>query len=67
MADGNFKADHVRQANADDDVWLSDGAGMVPNRQKYLDFLKTAMERSTVSFSSVPSRCRCRAAAEPFD
>lgn len=48
VADGNFKADHVRQRNVDSDVWLSDGTGMVPNRQEYLDFLKTALERSTV-------------------
>lgn len=48
MADGNFKADHVRQKNADGDVWLSEGAGMIPERQKYHSFLEKAIERLTV-------------------
>jgi hypothetical protein len=53
VADGNFKADHVRQKNADGDVWLSEGAGMIPKRATYHSFLETAIERLTVSFKSV--------------
>lgn len=49
VADGNFKADHVRQKRADGDVWLSEGAGMIPKREKYHSFLKNAKERLTVS------------------
>ena len=49
VADGNFKANHVRQPNADEDVWLSDGGGMAPNQEKYADFLKVALEHLTVS------------------
>jgi hypothetical protein len=49
VADGNFKADHVRQKNEVDDVWLSEGSGMIPKRQEYFDFLATAIERLTVS------------------
>jgi hypothetical protein len=49
VADGNFKADHVRQKNEVDDVWLSEGSGMIPQRQEYLTFLATAIERLTVS------------------
>ncbi|KAF9470552.1 hypothetical protein BDN70DRAFT_821224 [Pholiota conissans] len=53
VADGNFKADHVKQGQGkegkDDDVWLSEGGGMDPQRQHYKDFLKVAMERCTVS------------------
>jgi len=30
VADGNFKADHVRQKGSDDEFWLWDGAGMMP-------------------------------------
>lgn len=52
VADGNFKADHVRQKNADGDVWLSEGAGMIPKRQQYHSFLETAIERLTVSLKS---------------
>jgi hypothetical protein len=49
VADGNFKADHVRQKGAGDDIWLSDGTGMMTERAGYQDFLKNAKERSTVS------------------
>jgi hypothetical protein len=48
VADGNFKADHVRQKNVDGDVWLSEGGGMIPKRDEYQDFLRTAIERLTV-------------------
>jgi len=48
VADGNFKADHVRQTKPSKDVWLSEG--MVPKRQEYFAFLKSAMERFTVRF-----------------
>jgi hypothetical protein len=41
-ADGNFKADHVRQKSATKDVWLSDGVGMITNNADYKSFLKTA-------------------------
>ena len=68
MADGNFKADHVRQKNESGDVWLSEGGGMIPKRCDYMDFLKSAIERLTVSafFKKIsaivqyagPYRCR---------
>jgi hypothetical protein len=46
--DGNFSADHVSQNPPSNDYYLLDGGGIFPNRQEYLDFLKTAMERNTV-------------------
>lgn len=49
VADGNFKADHVRQKNPAGDVWLSEGSGMIPQRQEYMTFLASAIERLTVS------------------
>lgn len=50
MADGNFKADHVQQKEPrEPDVWLSDGSGMQPNKEKYFEFLKHAFEMLTVS------------------
>jgi hypothetical protein len=49
VADGNFKADHVRLKNARENVYLSEGGGMVPKRDEYLTFLKTAIEKLTVS------------------
>ena len=55
VADGNFKADHVRQKDRDGDIWLLDGAGMMPNRKEYSTFLKSAKERSTVSADPDPN------------
>lgn len=49
VADGNFKADHVRQQHEAGDVWLSEGSGMIPQRREYLSFLASAIERLTVS------------------
>lgn len=49
MADGNFKADHIRQKNEVDDVWLSEGSGMIPKREEYFSFLAKAIEMQTVS------------------
>jgi hypothetical protein len=55
VADGNFKADHVRLKHADRDVWLSEGGGMIPKRDEYQAFLKTAIERLTVSLLFIVS------------
>lgn len=44
VADGNFKADHVRAKTASQDVWLSEGGGFIPERQQYADFIKHAIE-----------------------
>jgi hypothetical protein len=49
VADGNFKADHVRQPNVSN-LWLSEGGGMFAKRSEYEEFLRMAVERSTVSF-----------------
>jgi hypothetical protein len=49
VADGNFKADHVRQRGSAQDVWLSEGSGMFSKREEYKSFLKIAVERLTVS------------------
>jgi len=59
VTNGNFKADHVKQKK-DEDIWLLDGGGMVPNQQEYAKFLKTALEIPTVSrsHSCVYSSCR---------
>jgi hypothetical protein len=59
VADGNFKADHVKQKN-DNDVWLMDGGGMVPNQKEYADFLKKALEIPTVSWYRGPVKGRTR-------
>ncbi|PPR08061.1 hypothetical protein CVT24_010959 [Panaeolus cyanescens] len=45
VADGNFKADHIKQKTKD--VPLYDGAGMMPNSEHYQQFLENAEERLT--------------------
>ena len=52
-ADGNFKADHVRQKSAAGDVWLSDGLGMTTRNSDYKSFLETAWDRKTVSVNEL--------------
>ncbi|KAF8816865.1 hypothetical protein BYT27DRAFT_7076211, partial [Phlegmacium glaucopus] len=47
VANGNFKADHVRQKTPAGDVWLSAGGGMMPKTQEYMLFLQSAIERLT--------------------
>ncbi|KAF9490840.1 hypothetical protein BDN71DRAFT_1434395 [Pleurotus eryngii] len=42
MADGNFKADHIRQSTGDKDVWLSPGSSMLPHRKEYIKCLQAA-------------------------
>ena len=49
VADGNFKADHIRQPHITEDIWLSEGGGMTSKRVDYEGFLRHAIERSTVS------------------
>ena len=53
VADGNFKADHIRQKSNPDDVWLSEGGGMMPKRDEYETFLKNAIERRTASIFTI--------------
>jgi hypothetical protein len=54
MADGNFKANHVRQKNSNADIWLWDGAGMAPNQAEYEQFLQAAIEQLTVGTLPLP-------------
>lgn len=44
VSDGNFSADHVRQKNPQDDVWLLNGTGMITDRDRYAEHLKVAVE-----------------------
>ena len=48
VADGNFKADHVRQTNSAGDIWLSEGGGMDPKCAEYFEFLQRAVDKRTV-------------------
>ena len=37
--DGNFSADHLKQKNPLDDVWLTSGEGMMTEKEAYKTFL----------------------------
>ena len=45
VADGNFKANHVQAKTPSQDIWLSEGSGMIPTCKQYNVFLETAMEK----------------------
>jgi hypothetical protein len=47
--DGNFKANHVRQKQSAEDIWLYDGLGMTARRPEYESFIKTAQEQTSMS------------------
>ena len=53
-ADGNFKADYVRQKAPADDIWLYDGLRMTARRTEYASFIETAEERKKVSILHGP-------------
>ena len=48
VADGNFKADHVRNERAIGDIWLSEGGLMDPVEADYRAHLKNAADILTV-------------------
>ena len=50
VVDGNFTADHIKQSRPNDDVWLSDGEGMMTERLNYEAHLKAAKDIKQVSF-----------------
>ena len=53
MMDGNFKAEHMKMRNPDNDVSLSDGTGFMVSRLPYEAHLKSAVERRQVSIFSL--------------
>jgi hypothetical protein len=54
VADGNFTADHIKQKRPQDDVWLSDGEGMMTAREPYTTHIKLAKETKDVSLQFLP-------------
>ena len=49
VADGNFTANHIEQHQPQDDIWLSDGEGMIMAREPYATHLKSAKDSKDVS------------------
>lgn len=50
MMDGNFKAEHMRMRNPENDVALSDGTGFMVSKSLYESHLKSAVERRQVRY-----------------
>ena len=47
--DGNFTADHIKQKRGLDDVWLTNGEGMMTARAQYYAHLAVAVDMKDVS------------------
>jgi hypothetical protein len=71
VVDGNFTADHIRQKRAADDVWLTNGEGMMTAQGPYHAHLAIAIETKDVSESMIfmslkVESCSGRSGGEPF-
>lgn len=53
--DGNFTADHIKQTRPNDDVWLTEGEGMMTERTSYDAHIKAAKDIQDVSFVEMPT------------
>lgn len=49
VADGNFKAVHLKQKDDASDVWLTSGEGFMTNEPRYQMHLEKAQETKSVS------------------
>ena len=48
VANGNFTADHIKQQQLQDDIWLSDGEGMMTAREPYATHIKLAKDPKNI-------------------
>jgi hypothetical protein len=53
VADGNFKAVHLKQKDNESDVWLTSGEGFMTNETRYQMHLGQAQESKSVSIQIV--------------
>ena len=49
VADGNFKAVHLKQKDDGSDIWLTSGEGFMTNEPHYQMHLQQAQEPKSVS------------------
>jgi hypothetical protein len=52
VADGNFKADHLKQKDDSSDVWLTSGEAFMTNETRYQMHLEKATESKYVRHSN---------------
>jgi hypothetical protein len=56
VLDGNFSASHLKQGKAEDDVWLTEGEGMMAERTRYKAHIDIAIEIKEVSNTQICHR-----------
>lgn len=56
VADGNFKANHLKQKNDASDVWLTNGEAFMTNEGRYQSHLAQAVDSAAVRHHFVSSR-----------
>ena len=44
VVDGNFTANHIKQQQSQDDIWISDGEGMMTAREPYATHIKVTKD-----------------------
>ena len=59
IADGNFKAVHLKQKDDASDVWLTSGEGFMTNEARYQIHLQKAQETKSVSGLVSPASLGC--------
>ena len=65
VVDGNFTADHIKQTRPNDDVWLTNGEGMMTEKTSYNAHMKAAKDIPDVSFVVMPIGNYCFDRLEP--
>jgi hypothetical protein len=55
VVDGNFTADHIKQTRPNDDVWLTEGEGVMTERTSYDAHIKAAKDIPDVSLVVMPT------------
>ena len=48
VADGNFTANHIKQQHPQDDIWISNGEGMMTAREPYTTHIKLSKDTKDV-------------------
>ena len=59
--DGNFKAEHMRPRNSENEVWLMDGMGFMATMPEYKDYLAGTLNRVEVGDYTCHALQHCNA------
>ena len=56
VADGNFTTNHIKQQQLQDDIWISDGEGMMTAREPYATHIKLTKDTKHVCLFMITLR-----------